>query len=243
MIGEAWASPGDGQGVAMVLVAVGEGGLFSAFQVVYALDGGILDGMAVTRAWPGIQEIVRDCADAGLLLAEVPVAEAACLVQSAAARHRAAGLAMPPDAVHPVERLESWPGSPVFAPAPAAGASLGELRALLAREPHDRWFFGPSELAGTPPATGSLEAWYAHAAASLAEPLRARTRALVRHAAWWWSRNDDPEAAALLAAAADDLARDFATAPLVRVMLEKTAELAGGTLELPRPPLYLVPKD
>ncbi|MBW2261105.1 MAG: hypothetical protein JRG91_03950 [Deltaproteobacteria bacterium] len=108
------------------------------------------------------------------------------------------------------------------APTPAASVTAEELSSLLEREAYmDAWFFDGGDLADIePPPTPASRSWIERAARTMAStPARESVVAMARHMAMWHSLADEPASASMMAAAARMTEDDFATSPLVHVML------------------------
>jgi len=116
-------------------------------------------------------------------------------------------------------------GRPPDVPA-AASVTVPEIAALLSHDAYmGAWFFDEGDLAGlTPPSIPPPRRWIETAARALAStPARRTVAAMARHMAMWHSLAGEPSSASVMAAAARMTELDFASSPLVHVMLANHA--------------------
>lgn len=231
----AYVSSCDGQGAFFVLGhRDNPDGRCTLAMLCVRAAGDVRDGYVVPGQPPDqVDRLLRKFAtDASTEFVRVEVAQATPLVQQAVSRTLALGMTVPLDAVPALrffERVDGVPAPRITAP---PRVTLLALRKLMRRPAYRRsWFFDEGDLAAAGVAAPARSmprpaqaAWIADAAQRLArEPaLAQRLIAMAGHMASWHGLRGELAEQGQLAAAQQATASDFATSPLVRVLLERT---------------------
>lgn len=231
----AYVSSCDGQGAFFVLGhRDNPDGRCTLAMLCVRAAGDVRDGYVVPGQPPEqVDRLLRKfAADASTEFVRVEVAQATPLVQQAVSRTLALGMAVPLDAVSALrffERVDGIPAPPLAVP---AKVTLAALRKLMRRPAYRRsWFFDEGDLAGAGIAAptramprAAQAAWIADAARRLGqEPaLAQRLVAMAGHMANWHRLRNEPAEQAHLTAAQQATETNFATSPLVQVLLERT---------------------
>jgi len=242
--GRAFVTGADGQGTYVLLVSFDNpDGSATVADLCVRAGGDVRDGLVLAHVEPEeasgfVDELGRR---SGLHLATISLAEAAALALAAVERTRQAGLPIPLEAAPALDlicrvRPETTPTPDNAGPVPA----LAQVRRLLEHEGYRAWFFDEGDLQdalqGRPPPRKRTSRWLAQAAARLEGPgVRARLVGMARHMARWHALAGDPARARLCARLARATEENFATSPLVRVMLERGLRWLDETEAEPEP--------
>lgn len=231
----AYVSSCDGQGAFFVLGhRDNPDGRCTLAMLCVRAAGDVRDGYVVPGQPPDqVDRLLRKFAsDASTEFVRVAVAQATPLVKQAVARTLALGMAVPLDAVPALRFFERVDGTPPRrgTPEPLTRSTRTALRKLMRRPAYRRsWFFDESDLTGAGIAVPTRArtapaAWLAEAARRLARvpALQQRLTAMAEHMAVWHGLGGETVEQAELAAARRATEADFATSPLVHVLLERT---------------------
>jgi hypothetical protein len=236
----AYVSSCDGQGAFFVLGRRDNpSGRCTLAMLCVRAAGDVRDGYVVPGQAPEqVERLLRKFADdASTEFVQVPVEQATPLVQQAVARTLGMGMAVPLDAVPALRFFERTPAAVAPPPSPGSSDPLPRptrtaLRKLMRRPAYHRsWFFDEGDLAHAgvgdlprSPRRTTQAAWIADTARRLARvpALPERLVAMASHMATWHGLQADAASRALLAAAAQATQADFASSPLVHVLLERT---------------------
>jgi hypothetical protein len=196
---------------------------------------GVRDGHIATRQTNAQAEYLlsRFTAEAGVEFVRVKLDQANALVQRTLREHPEV-----PEEVKPVLRFFGRSdAAPLPLVAKATRATLALLRTQMQRRPYDKtWFIDGADMASLPqqpPARRQPSvAWYAQAAAALAERagLCERLVAMASHMAIWHQLRGEAAAAGLCLAASESTRSAPAESSLLRVLLERSVTLVRASL-------------
>lgn len=226
--GLAWVTLCDGEGAYSIFAMLGAGPKVTLANACIRVHGEVRDGFFRSRLPREEMDRIRDqLTGAGLVAVQVSLQSAATLALEGRKRTEQAGRALSTETRTSLAMLEAAAGAdPLSQPRPAPTATVKQLRALLDGKGFDTWFFDAGDLSPLAPPKRLTAAWVAHAAARLMEiGGDARLASMARFGAWWLTEAGEHEKAGLLAAAARDVEADFASAPLVRAMMERSVEV------------------
>ncbi len=224
---------------------------------------GIRDGHIATRQTGAQAEYLlsRFTAEAGVEFVRVKLEQANAIVQKTLReqaptgdRAAASGGGSPaqaelPESVGAALRFfgRSEPG-PLPRIAKATRATLALLRTQLQKRPYERtWFIDVADMASLPVPPPLRRqpsvAWYSQATAALAErpSLCDRLVAMATHMAFWHQLRGEASAAGLCLAAAESTRGAAADSTLLRVLIERSVDMARGSAKSPAGPALVAP--
>ena len=236
--GEAHLGSCDGQGAFILLGCFrNPDGTMTLADLCIRCAADVRDGFVIPRgSAEDAEELLLEIQTGlGTAFVDIPLRRAAEMVAAAEERTRTAGLYIPEDAQPAValfkRALEPAREADDDAPAverPPGRLTLKQVRVLFKmQEYHLSWFFDLGDLDGvgvTLPSNKRVKAqWYRQVAGKLATPqIICRVVCMARHMQQWHQWRGEPDLAGLCGALADATEDNFATSPLVRVMLEQS---------------------